>query len=259
MRIGRWRPRGGRPRRNPIIRPTGRLALRVPWEDGPARRRRCAWQRRYAGRAGVYAVARRRAPRELPECTAILLCERAIYNPETERNSVIEVLDRIDMPDFPSTVGPVGAYARLVGGVGGYAFRFEIHDLEAGEIAIATPENLIEFGNAGEVVTLTARLPAFEVTGPGPHDRSRSRTTGMSAASPSTWSPTGTRGETMARKTPKGPDRGETRTPDEGAPQERQPMIPKARHVGGNTYLIPVCTPTPRRPIPKKYRKAKQR
>ena len=42
--------------------------------------------------------------------------------------------------------------------------------MDAGEIAIATPENLIEFGNTEEVVTLTARLPAFEVAGPGPHD-----------------------------------------------------------------------------------------
>jgi hypothetical protein len=67
-------------------------------------------------------------------------------------------------------VGPAAAYARLVRGIGSYAFRFEIHDVNAGEIAIATPENLFEFGNVDEVVSLTARLPAFEVTGPGPHD-----------------------------------------------------------------------------------------
>jgi hypothetical protein len=92
-----------------------------------------------------------------------------IYNAETDRNSVIEILDAIHVPEFPSTVGPVATYARLVGGVGGYAFRFEIHGLSAGEIALATSENLIEFANAEEVVTLTARLPAFEVNGPGPH------------------------------------------------------------------------------------------
>jgi hypothetical protein len=53
-------------------------------------------------------VAKRKVRRDLPKCTAILLCERMIYNVETERNSVIEILDTIHGPDFPSTVGPVG-------------------------------------------------------------------------------------------------------------------------------------------------------
>jgi hypothetical protein len=122
-----------------------------------------------------------------------------------------------------------------------------------------TPENLIEFGNAEEVVTLTVRLLAFEVTGPGPHDTiwSCSRTTRISAASPSAWFPTRAREETMARKTPKNPDQGETRTPEERVPQERQPTIPKARHLGGNTYSISGPALTSRRPIPKKHRKPK--
>jgi hypothetical protein len=93
-----------------------------------------------------------------------------IHNSETQQNSVIEILDTIHTADLPSTLGPMGTYARLVGGVGSYAFRFEIHGLVAREIVIATPESLIEFGNTDEVVTLTARLSAFEVTGAGPHD-----------------------------------------------------------------------------------------
>ena len=63
----------------------------------------------------------------------------------------------------------------------------------------------------------------------------------------------------MARKTPKSPDECESRRPDEGVPEERQPVIPKARHIGGNTYCIPVSAPTPRIPIPKKHRKIKSR
>jgi hypothetical protein len=83
---------------------------------------------------------------------------------------VIEILDTIFVPGLPSTLGPLMAYARLVGGVGGHACRFEIHDLDAEEVAAETPENLIEFGDADEVVTLIASLPPFEITGWGRHD-----------------------------------------------------------------------------------------
>ena len=41
-------------------------------------------------------MARRKAPGDPPKCTAILLCERTIYNAETEKNSVIEILDYPD-------------------------------------------------------------------------------------------------------------------------------------------------------------------
>jgi hypothetical protein len=61
----------------------------------------------------------------------------------------------------------------------------------------------------------------------------------------------------VARKTRKNPDPDETRMPDEGVSQDRQTVIPKARHLGGNTYCIPVSAPTPKRPIQKKHRKTK--
>jgi hypothetical protein len=61
----------------------------------------------------------------------------------------------------------------------------------------------------------------------------------------------------MARKTPKNPDEGATRTPEERVPQERQPTIPKAKHLGGNTYCIVGPAQTSKRPRPKKHRKTK--
>ena len=111
-------------------------------------------------------MARSRA-RDLPECTAILLCERFIFNANTQRNTVV---DTMSVWEYPFTVGPLEVYARLMGGVGSYAFRFEIHDLAASEIATATAEDVIEFRNAEEVVTLRAELPTFDVLRPGPLD-----------------------------------------------------------------------------------------
>jgi hypothetical protein len=63
----------------------------------------------------------------------------------------------------------------------------------------------------------------------------------------------------MARMTPKGPEQGETQTPDEGVPRDRKPTIPKAKYLGGNSYRIPVSAPGSRRPIPKKHRKTTPR
>ena len=83
---------------------------------------------------------------------------------------MIEVHDTIFVPTVPSTVGPLMAYARLIGGVGAYTFRFEIHDLDGQEIVLATEENLIEFGSAEEVVALTANYPSLDLTRLGPHD-----------------------------------------------------------------------------------------
>ncbi len=121
-------------------------------------------------RRGERAVARRRTPGVLPRCQALLLCERVILNAETLRNSVIEILDWIYVTGVPATVGPLMAYVQLIGGIGGYAIRFEIHDLNANEIVAATGESLIEFGNADAALILTASFPPLEFAGLGPHD-----------------------------------------------------------------------------------------
>jgi hypothetical protein len=119
---------------------------------------------------GEPAVARRKTPRVSPKCQALVLCERVILNAETMRNSVVEILDGISATSVPFTVGPLMVYARLIGGTGGYAIRFEIHDLNANEIVAATGESLIEFGNTDAVLILTANFPPIELTGPGPYD-----------------------------------------------------------------------------------------
>jgi precorrin-6x reductase len=61
------------------------------------------------------------------------------------------------------------AYALLSGGVGGYPLRFEIHDLASREIVTATPEALIEFGDAEEVLTVTANLLEIDLKRTGSH------------------------------------------------------------------------------------------
>ncbi len=129
-----------------------------------------AWQCQNVCRRGERAVARRRTPGVLPRCQAVLLCERVILNAETLRNSVIEILDWIYVAGVPATVGPLMAYAQLIGGIGGYAIRFEIQDLNADEIVAATGESLIEFGDADAALILTASFPPLEFAGLGPHD-----------------------------------------------------------------------------------------
>lgn len=116
-------------------------------------------------------MAKRRAPRKPPRCTAILLCERAIFNKETEKNSVVEVQDTIPVWQVPTSVGPLMAYARFDGGIGGYTVRFEIQDREAQHVVAETKkENWIEFGSTDEVVTLTTNFPPFEIAGEGLYD-----------------------------------------------------------------------------------------
>lgn len=115
-------------------------------------------------------MARRRTPGVSPRCQALVLCERVILNADTLRNSVIEILDWIYVAGMPAAVGPLMAYAQLIGGIGGYAIRFEIHDLNANEIVATTEEGLIEFGDANAALILTASFPPLEFAGLGPHD-----------------------------------------------------------------------------------------
>ena len=61
----------------------------------------------------------------------------------------------------------------------------------------------------------------------------------------------------MVRKTMKETDEDRTRTPGQGTPHEQQPVIPKAKRLGGNTYVMTAPVSTTRKPIPKKHRKTK--
>jgi hypothetical protein len=61
----------------------------------------------------------------------------------------------------------------------------------------------------------------------------------------------------MARKPMKEPDEDRNRTAGQVAPQGQQPVIPKAKRLGGNTYVMTAPVSTTRRPIPKKHRKIK--
>jgi hypothetical protein len=61
----------------------------------------------------------------------------------------------------------------------------------------------------------------------------------------------------MARKTMKKPDEDRTRTAGQGTPHGQQPAIPKARRLGGNTYVMTAPVSTTRKPIPKTHRKTK--
>jgi hypothetical protein len=61
----------------------------------------------------------------------------------------------------------------------------------------------------------------------------------------------------MARKKTKNPERNEPRTTGEDTTQQQPARIPKAKHLGGNTYVIATGTRTARKPIPNKHRKTK--
>jgi hypothetical protein len=61
----------------------------------------------------------------------------------------------------------------------------------------------------------------------------------------------------MARKAMRNPDQDMTRTAGQGTSQEQRPMIPKAKRLGGNTYVMTAPVSTTRKPIPKKHRKTK--
>jgi len=63
----------------------------------------------------------------------------------------------------------------------------------------------------------------------------------------------------MARKATKSPDSDETRTTDQGTRKEQHPMIPKAKRLGGTTYIIAASVSPTRKPIPKKHRKSKRK
>ena len=61
----------------------------------------------------------------------------------------------------------------------------------------------------------------------------------------------------MLRKTTKKPEEDGTRAAGPGTPHRPQPAIPKAKRLGGNTYVMTAPVSTTRRPIPKKHRKTK--
>ena len=81
----------------------------------------------------------------LPRCKAILLCERAIVEEGTRKTSLIGIFHSFNVASFPSRTAGFALFLELVGGLGSYDLRIELHDLNEGEVVARTPSKTVTF------------------------------------------------------------------------------------------------------------------
>ena len=105
-----------------------------------------------------------------PKCKAILIAEKVIVDAKDGRVSVIGIIDKLLMPNFPVKTRPLWAFLLLTDGVGRYDVVIEIHDLQQDKIigrgmgiAIHFPERLYK-------MNVIIPLPALTLTHPGAYD-----------------------------------------------------------------------------------------
>ena len=76
-------------------------------------------------------AASEKVGKPLPQCKAILLCERAIMEAGTNKTSLIGIIHKLVFPSLPALSQPMTAYLQLVEGIGSYQISAAVWDLGA--------------------------------------------------------------------------------------------------------------------------------
>jgi hypothetical protein len=95
----------------------------------------------------------------VPQCKAILLCERAIREAGTNQHSLIGIVRRFVVPRLPAQSQPVTAYLQLAEGVGSYNISAEVRDLTTGQPLAQGQGATIEFQDRLTVLEFLLPLP----------------------------------------------------------------------------------------------------
>ena len=105
-----------------------------------------------------------------PQCKAILLCERAIFDGRTGMYSLINIFDFVYVSDPYCTIGPYQLFLQLTGGLGPYQITVEILDLQADVVLVREDHLEITFGDKNEKWNGDLEVGPFEITHAGSYD-----------------------------------------------------------------------------------------
>ena len=105
-----------------------------------------------------------------PSCKAILLCERAIVESETQLISLIGILNHFGAAEFPAELPPITVYLQLVDGIGSYQIHVETLDLSSGAEVVRSPNTEIQFPERPGSIDLIIPISSLSVEHPGGYD-----------------------------------------------------------------------------------------
>jgi hypothetical protein len=110
--------------------------------------------------------------RPLPQCKAILLCEKPLFDPATRRTSLIGIIEDVRLPDLPERMPPFTAFLQLTGGVGRYDVAAELHDLQRDIVLARSPAVTIEWEDEDRLskMNLFLSVPSLMMAFDGDYD-----------------------------------------------------------------------------------------
>ena len=105
----------------------------------------------------------RRRVKPLPNCRAILICEKIIKDAFFGTISLIGVLTRLAVRRFPGKTSPFFLFVQLAHGIGSYELTIEIQDDQKGLVLARTNPLPLKFEHRTEVRDLLIPIPAIEL------------------------------------------------------------------------------------------------
>ncbi len=115
-------------------------------------------------------MASEKVGKPLPQCKAILLCERAIREAGTNQVSLIGLVRKFVVPRLPAQTQPVTAYLQLVEGIGRYNISAEVRDLTTGQVLAQGGGATVEFQDRLAILDFLLPLPPLPLTHEGSFD-----------------------------------------------------------------------------------------
>jgi Family of unknown function (DUF6941) len=106
----------------------------------------------------------------LPRCKALLACDQVLVEAVTGRISLIGILDRVLIDEFPTQFPRCQVFLLLTDGYGEYDIAVEVHDLSDNSVIAQIAEVTAEIHDRLVRWNLIVPVPAFEVLNPGTFD-----------------------------------------------------------------------------------------
>ena|ERR1700677_1262134 len=106
----------------------------------------------------------------LPQCKAILLCNRAIFEARTGQWSLIGIVHKFVFPKLPAQTQRMTAYLHLVEGIGQYDISAEVWDLTMGHCLAKGQGATVEFQDRLDSRVIEIQMPPLPFHHPGSFD-----------------------------------------------------------------------------------------
>lgn len=105
-----------------------------------------------------------------PSCKALLLCDQILVEAVTGRTSLIGIMDRIPVEEFPARFPRCQAFLQFTDALGEYNITMEIHDLTDNSVVVRVAEFSLTIQNPLTLINLILPLPRIEIPQPGKFD-----------------------------------------------------------------------------------------